>query len=646
MKGNFKTRLRGVCIYLVIAIASLLFLFGGGGRYALNTVSASAASGNLIEIQQYDLDMTVKKDRKIEVREQITVKFLRSGLSMFYRSLPTEGARYTDIVATCEGNDAFHYYVADNPDVEGFFDINCVGNADAGNTWTYDISYVMEQGTPVGGKKGMIVDVVGFGWTVPLHNVTVEVHLPAETTEDKYTVYTDLFGVQTGSLVEDELSADGKTIILRAAKLERAYSSKYEEYVTGGITLEFSLSENVFSGYTIGRIFTPDLWWILLLLFAAGGCAFLVLYFTHTKRDMITVVNIKAPDEMDPMKMGKWLDGTVDNEDVTSMVYYFAHKGYLHIDLTNEDDPTLISQVSQLPADASIHEKTLFNGLFKTGNSVCISEVAGKFYDAMEIAKRQVPTPIMYEKKSVLGYFGGALIGALIGFLIPFLMGFRLGGGYKYFWGFLFFIPVIVIAFMGKISEDYRYKWKKKKRIIMLVAEIVIAAVFGVIFVLFFAKHVMTEWEKILLCLGVFACPFIMKDGLSRTEEYSNVLGEILGFKDFIVVTEEEKIKFMLDENPELYYKVLPYAQVLGVTDEWENKFQKLTIEPPQWCYSTNTYTFDCYLIHRSLNRAIAREIAREMSSRANQNSGGGRVGRSGGGGSFGSFGGGGGGAR
>ena len=63
---------------------------------------------------------------------------------------------------------------------------------------------------------------------------------------------------------------------------------------------------------------------------------------------MITVVNITAPDEMDPMKMGKWIDGAVNNEDITSMIYYFANKGYLKIDLTDEDDPKLISLLSRL----------------------------------------------------------------------------------------------------------------------------------------------------------------------------------------------------------------------------------------------------------------------------------------------------------
>jgi uncharacterized membrane protein YgcG len=113
-------------------------------------------------------------------------------------------------------------------------------------------------------------------------------------------------------------------------------------------------------------------------------------------------------------------------------------------------------------------------------------------------------------------------------------------------------------------------------------------------------------------------------------------LGEILGFKDFIVVTEEDKIKFMLEDNPELYYDVLPYAQVLGVTDEWEKKFAKITIQPPTW-YVGNMTFFDYLLLRRCMSMAWARSFA-EAAKRAR----GSHVGRSGGGGSFGGFGGGG----
>ena len=66
--------------------------------------------------------------------------------------------------------------------------------------------------------------------------------------------------------------------------------------------------------------------------------------FFRKKREIVTVVNIKAPDEMDPLKMGKWLDGTADSEDVTSMIFYFANQGYLDIDLSNENNPIFIKK--------------------------------------------------------------------------------------------------------------------------------------------------------------------------------------------------------------------------------------------------------------------------------------------------------------
>ena len=152
----------------------------------------------------------------------------------------------------------------------------------------------------------------------------------------------------------------------------------------------------------------------------------------------------------------------------------------------------------------------------------------------------------------------------------------------------------------------------------------------------------MTGYEKAFLSIGVFLTAFITSNKLSRTEEYRKDLGDILGFKDFIVATEEDKIKVMLQKDPELYYDVLPYAQVLGVTDEWESKFKNLLVQPPSWYYSTGDLTFfDCYLISRCLNRSMMLSMAR-MATEAASKGAGSFVGRSGGGGSFGGFGGGG----
>ncbi len=639
MKMNIFARLKRAAAIVFAALVCLSFTVFGGGRYALKPISASADGGNLIEINRYQLEMNVRADRKIEVKEQIQVKFLASGLSMFYRSLPVDGARYSDITAACPGNPDFEYYVEDNPDTSLYFDINCVGGVSRGAEWVYHLSYTMIQGVDTN-PNGMILDVVGFGWTVPLNNVSVDVYFPDGV--QNFTVYSDIFGSDTENVVKQSLSADKKTLYMEADVLDYAYSEKYNEYVAGGITLEFELPEGALNSYGMTRLFTDCIWTIALGVVGCLALALLLRTFTRSVREVATVVNLKVPEGMDPLKMGKWLDGTADNEDITAMLYYFANNGYLKIDFSNEDDPCLISCVGALPNNAPVYQKTLFHGLFSgAGQSIYVSQAAGKFYDAMQNAKIQAPKhPAMYEKKSVWGYVGSCIIGAILGFLTCYLMGKRMGGGYTYVLGILFALPIFAIGVMGYVNENYRYKWRSAQRMGMLVGQVAIAAAWTVIFTIFFAEYFMTGWEKVLLSLGVFGCAFIAQGTLSRSEGYVNSLSDILGFKEFIVATEEDKIKYMLETEPELYYNVLPYAQVLGVTDEWESKFQKLTIEPPTWYVGSTYQSYSYYRLHRTMNSAMSREIAAEMARRSN--SGGGHVGSSGGGGSFGGFGGGG----
>jgi uncharacterized membrane protein YgcG len=375
--------------------------------------------------------------------------------------------------------------------------------------------------------------------------------------------------------------------------------------------------------------------------------AVLVAVLAGKKEELLTVVNISPPKGMDPMKMGKWIDGTVNNEDITSMIYYFANKGYLTIDFTDENDPCLMTAYNDLPAIATPHEKTLFNGLFDgaaqyadRGEQRCVkvSELTGKFYEASRTAINQVPDmPTMYEKKSIFAYLFGPILGLLLGFLLPMFISRRIGGGYSYLLGITFVIPLGANAFIGYMCENYRYKWKANKRKLLRFAQLAVALLFSVVFVGWMAEHVMTGYEKAFLCIGVFLTGFITRNNLTRTEEYKKELWDILGFKEFIVVTEEDKIKVMLEKDPELYYDVLPYAQVLGVTDVWEEKFANITIEPPTWCYGTHFTFFDYMIINRCMRTAM------HVALSVPQSQGGGRfIGGSGGGGRFGGFGGGG----
>ncbi|MBQ8291145.1 MAG: DUF2207 domain-containing protein [Clostridia bacterium] len=637
---------------ILVALVCLILPLGlkmqnGGGM-----VEASAA-GDVIRIDRYDADYTVGKDRIITVFEEIDVTFLKSGLTMFYHSLPLEGDRYFDIQASCAGNADFSYYVADNPDVENFLDINCVGGTQKGKTWTYVISYKMELGVN-DVENGMILDVVGFGSGVPIHNVCITMHFPDKATITAEDIYVGGYGVAAGGDIDWTLSADGKTLTLEKDVLRVVHNSEFGEDMAEGVTVRFTLPKGVLDSFLKTRIFTRHFWGILLS--AIGVVVLSVLFYTflHKKREIVTIVNLKAPDEMDPLEIGKLLDGNVDDEDITSMIYYFAHKGYLKIDLSDESDPELITTLKELPDSETTHARTLFKGLFERASEFVkegetpfdedvyearmrVSSLANHFYKSVDAAKLQAPHVKMYEAKSVFVFLGGSLIGLLYAFLLPFILAVAdVGGDYTYMLGVVLGVPMALICLLAFLAENYRYKWKRSTRRIVNVTQAIIALVSAVIFCVFFARHVMTEFEKALMCISSFTSCFITLGGLTRREAYCNKLGHILGFKEFIVVTEEERIRFMLEENPELYYKILPYAQVLGVTDEWEKKFENILIEPPTWYVNNDMTLFDYYILNRCLRTSMAVAMARPSSE------GGSTIGRSGGGGSFGGFGGGG----
>ena len=582
----------------------------------------------------YDVELTIRKDRTIYIQERMDIEALQN-FNMFYKSLPTDSI-YTEITAKCEGNDAFYFYVMDNPDMDGFIDLCCEGNVTRGNRWVYEFSYIMQpNGEDV--ENGMILDVVGFGTSFDLNEVNVTVNFP----EKPVTCLRSFGGYDISSELVDVTegwSNDGKTLNIYEKSLKVSQNG-YGELMAEGITLEFTFADGVLDDFSATRMITERIWLTI------GVCAILLvgafsLYsFGKKHGEIVSIVNIKAPDEMDPMEMGYLLDGSVDNEDVTSMLYYFASKGYLTIDFTDEADPVLervkipTGGFVELPDDAPAYQKTLFDGLFGNKQVTPISDLNEKFYAYVDQAKIQMllKKRKRYEKKSIIAFLGCTIACAVVGLAIPALYGLIfVGGGYIPSGGvFCAVLAAISAALWFGIKE---MEFKRIKRVLQGIL-VGVSVIFGGVFTLGIANHLLVEGEKLLLVVCIIVAQAFGYFSLSRTEEYNKILGDILGFKDFIKVTEEDKIKFMLEQNPELYYDILPYAQVLDVTDEWEDKFKNITLQPPKWAVYNDPY-FSYVMLNRSMRTARRSMLSRPQNSSA--------TGKSGGGGSFGGFAGGG----
>lgn len=143
--------------------------------------------------------------------------------------------------------------------------------------------------------------------------------------------------------------AANNALLLHADNLPLEYNDTYNETMAAAVTLRFAAEAGVLRGYTASRIFTARMGVFLLVGVIGLGLSVLMFFLFRKKREIIPVVGLKAPQDMDPLRMGKLIDGTVNDEDITSMIYWFASKGYLFINFEDEKNPVLVRRVVNLP---------------------------------------------------------------------------------------------------------------------------------------------------------------------------------------------------------------------------------------------------------------------------------------------------------
>lgn len=138
---------------------------------------------------------------------------------------------------------------------------------------------------------------------------------------------------------------------------------------------------------------------------------------------------------------------------------------------------------------------------------------------------------------------------------------------------------------------------------------------------------------------GYFEIPFRRLLPLQRrTRKGYEARFHLLGFKEFLSVTDKERFAFhnVPEKSPELFMQYLPYAIALGVEKEWAQVFEGITIPNPDWyessaglhAFSATAFTTDLSTFTSSFN----------ASSGTSGSSGGGSSGGGGGGGGGGSW--------
>jgi uncharacterized membrane protein len=271
------------------------------------------------------------------------------------------------------------------------------------------------------------------------------------------------------------------------------------------------------------------------------------------------VVEYNPPDNLPPIEIGALLDRRVDITDISSVIMDLAVRGYIKIRYTVQEirfwpDKKDFELIKLKDGSDLVHpaDKIIFKLLFSGRDSVKLSDLKEqKITFQTDIKKIQEDTEQHLDDE---GYFDQA-------------------------------------------AEDK----SKKVKTYLSVATIVLFA--GIFISKIFSSGF--EFVFIVLFVGVITSFSVMVARLAHklTSQGISTLGKILGFREFLQLTEKDKLQLIdaPDLRPEMFEKFLPYAMVLGVEDRWAQKFEGIYNTIPNWYEDPTTTSFNSYVLARNL---------------------------------------------
>ena len=132
--------------------------------------------------------------------------------------------------------------------------------------------------------------------------------------------------------------------------------------------------------------------------------------------------------------------------------------------------------------------------------------------------------------------------------------------------------------------------------------------------------------------IGLIISSICYKNLVKKSKLGQKIMAELLGLKKFIEVAEKHRLESLVEENPNYFYDILPYAYILGVSEKWINKLEQIIPVSSEW-YRGNRFRKFSNNMHSAAIPTTSNGGIRSSSGGGGGHSGGGHGG--GGGGSW-----------
>lgn len=474
----------------------------------------------------------------------------------------------------------------------------------------------------------LLLNLIPTDWETDIGSASCEVILPKEADLSTAKVFSGSYGTEGNEdNVTMETGSDGRTITITAGDIPAHH----------GITLTLDLPQGYWVGAPeFGKLNLGNM--MMFLLGPAG--AFLAWLLFGRDEHMVKTLEFYPPEGITPGEAGYLVDGSADKEDIISTIVYLADKGYMEIE--EADRNTFKFTALKYPrSDEPGYIHTLFKGIFPEGQPVRYSDNLGtSFGIKYGIAKDQLAGMFTGNSAVVNPASRMARAICIVAAIVPSVAYFSWASanGTDTSIGMTWSVLHIIVAELLLCSAYDRIRTSSKVRTIMKS----IAAIWfftmgvGILplttdgFSMLSARHAAALTA--FLIVGTLVSMFFAVIALSRTTEYTKLLGRLLGFRDFIKTAELDKLNELVEKDPEYFYHIMPYAYVFGLSNRWIKKFENIPVVTPRWYTGVRGFDrFDYYMMGRMMSDCSA-SVGNNIVVPAPQSSDGGFGGLGGGG--------------
>ena len=519
-----------------------------------------AFAGNFY-IRNYDININVNKYKQAVITEDIDIYFNSSSHGI-NREIPYENAYISNIYV----EDDKYEISKDGKNVH-----IKVGDKDKyiSGDKSYKIRYEYNYAD---NKNEFYHNIIGNSWQVPIEHVTFKITLPDKVNPKDVGLSIGEYGVK-GFEGGAEYTVNDNII---TGKTYRTLNPRE------GVTIRVMVPDGYFDPIGMQKKINSS---ILLIIMLVSTFSAIFIWYKHGKEDkIVTVISFEPPSNVhNALEAEVFFKETATSSGIAALMIELVSKGYIEIEEKNNDFTLKKIKNFEAGEDEYNLEQKFLNALFQNGDIVTKNELktSESFYEECGYINSLAESRILAQSNEKSSINFGKKIKILLS-IFCIILCLTLDGRYMVYSDIIEALKASGIIFMIIVLFFCR--------VLPLLSIVSFFGLTAIVLCNFlnifnlqsedllqdFAINIYNMGNMLVYCIICLAISIICLQNLpKKTKLFNSTVGALRGLKKYIKTAEKHQIEQMAIHNPEYFYKILPYAYVLGVSDVWISKFKE-----------------------------------------------------------------------